>query len=122
MGQGHGKFILGCVIVLALGIALMVGVKNEYVFFATYVVLQFIVLASAWNILGGYAGYVNFGSSAFFALGAYTSLLVIKAFNAPWPRPAPATWTQPMRRWPRSSPVDGALATLVACSADSPAC
>ncbi len=83
MGQGHGKFILGCVIVLALGIALMVGVKNEYVFFATYVVLQFIVLASAWNILGGYAGYVNFGSSAFFALGAYTSLLVIKAFNAP---------------------------------------
>ena len=34
-------------------------------------VLQFIVLATAWNILGGYCGYVNFGSAAFFALGAY---------------------------------------------------
>ena len=34
--------------------------------------LQYIVLATAWNILGGYTGYVNFGSAAFFAIGAYT--------------------------------------------------
>ena len=40
-------------------------------FFAGYTVLQFVVLATAWNILGGYTGYVNFGSAAFFALGAY---------------------------------------------------
>ena len=46
-------------------------VGNDYVFFAGYTVLQFIVLATAWNILGGYCGYVNFGSAAFFALGAY---------------------------------------------------
>ena len=38
-------------------------VSNDYVFFAGYVVLQFIVLATAWNILGGYSGYVNFGSA-----------------------------------------------------------
>jgi len=49
-------------------------VNNDYVFFAGYVVLQFIVLATAWNILGGYTGYVNFGSAAFFAAGAYTSV------------------------------------------------
>ena len=47
-------------------------VDNAYVFFAGYVVLQYIVLATAWNILGGYTGYVNFGTAAFFALGAYT--------------------------------------------------
>ena len=47
---------------------------QRYFFFAGYVVLQFVVLATAWNILGGYAGYVNFGSGAFFALGAYTSV------------------------------------------------
>ena len=46
-------------------------VANDYLFFAGYTVLQFIVLATAWNILGGYCGYVNFGSAAFFALGAY---------------------------------------------------
>src|SRR5207249_282362 len=44
---------------------------NDYLFFAGYVVLQYIVLATAWNILGGYCGYVNFGTAAFFALGAY---------------------------------------------------
>ena len=83
MGQSHGKFIFGCALVMAFGIALMSGVENEYVFFAGYVVLQFVVLASAWNILGGYAGYVNFGTNAFFALGAYTALFAMKAFDAP---------------------------------------
>src|SRR6478672_6255167 len=60
-------------------------VQNEYFFFAAYVVLQFIVLATAWNILGGYAGYVNFGSGAFFSVGAYTSVALFKAFDAPLP-------------------------------------
>jgi len=47
---------------------------NDYLFFAGYTVLQFIVLATAWNILGGYCGYVNFGTAGFFALGAYSSV------------------------------------------------
>jgi branched-chain amino acid transport system permease protein len=58
---------------------------SEYLFFAGYVVLQFIVLATAWNILGGYCGYVNFGSAAFFALGAYTSVFFHKAYPLPIP-------------------------------------
>ena len=41
-------------------------------------VLQYIVLATAWNILGGYCGYVNFGTAAFFALGAYSSVALHK--------------------------------------------
>jgi branched-chain amino acid transport system permease protein len=83
MGGNNRKFAAGVAIVLALAIALVAGVRNEYVFFASYVVLQFVVLATAWNILGGYAGYVNFGTSAFFALGGYIALFSIKAFNAP---------------------------------------
>jgi branched-chain amino acid transport system permease protein len=51
---------------------------NDYLFFAGYTVLQFIVLATAWNILGGYCGYVNFGTAAFFALGAYSSVALHK--------------------------------------------
>ena len=47
-------------------------------FFAGYTVLQFIVLATAWNILGGYCGYVNFGSAAFFAVGAYSTVTLHK--------------------------------------------
>jgi branched-chain amino acid transport system permease protein len=58
-------------------------VSNEYWFFAGYVILQFIVLAVAWSILGGYAGYVNFGTSAFFGVGVYTAVLLFKALGAP---------------------------------------
>src|SRR5207247_6557979 len=48
-------------------------------------VLQFIVLATAWNILGGYTGYVNFGSAAFFAMGAYTTVFFHKLCPLPIP-------------------------------------
>jgi branched-chain amino acid transport system permease protein len=60
-------------------------VNNDYLFFAGYTVLQFVVLATAWNILGGYTGYVNFGSAAFFAVGAYSSVFLHKFFPLPIP-------------------------------------
>ena len=60
-------------------------VNNDYVFFAGYTILQFIVLATAWNILGGYTGYVNFGSAAFLAMGAYSTVFFHKAFPMPIP-------------------------------------
>jgi branched-chain amino acid transport system permease protein len=59
--------------------------NSDYLFFAGYTVLQFIVLATAWNILGGYTGYVNFGSAAFFAMGAYTSVFFYKTYPLPIP-------------------------------------
>jgi branched-chain amino acid transport system permease protein len=78
-------FFLVCAVVAAIVFAIARWVGNEYVFFAGYVVLQFIVLATAWNILGGYTGYVIFGSAAFFAVGAYTSIFFHKAFPLPIP-------------------------------------
>ena len=60
-------------------------IDNAYVFFAGYVVLQYIALATAWNILGGYTGYVNFGTAAFFALGAYTTVVLHKLTSLPLP-------------------------------------
>lgn len=69
-------------IAAAVGALVFVGaslvVQNDYVYFAGYTVLQFVVLATAWNILGGYCGYVNFGSAAFFALGAYSTVTLHK--------------------------------------------
>ena len=56
---------------------------NEYFFYAGYIVLTFVVLATAWNILGGYAGYVNFGTGAFFGLGSYSAVVLFKALEAP---------------------------------------
>src|SRR5438067_11637824 len=76
------------VVAIAVGAAVFGAsllVENDYFFFAGYVVLQYIVLATAWNILGGYCGYVNFGTAAFFALGAYTTVFFHKTFPLPIP-------------------------------------
>jgi branched-chain amino acid transport system permease protein len=71
--------------VIVAGFLVSRVLANQYYYFAAFVVLQYVVLATAWNILGGYTGYVNFGTPAFFALGAYTAVVLIKAFGAPLP-------------------------------------
>jgi len=77
------KFWIGAAATVALAAGLALSGTNEYFFYAGYVVLQFVVLATAWNILGGYAGYVNFGTAAFFGIGAYTAVVLFKAAGAP---------------------------------------
>jgi len=77
------KFWIGVAVAFAAAAATAAFVGNEYFFFAGYTVLMFVMLATAWNILGGYAGYVNFGTPAFFGLGAYTAAVLYKAFALP---------------------------------------
>ncbi len=78
-------FSIVTVLFVLIFAALTHFVTNEYYFFVAYVVLQFIVLSTAWNILGGYTGYVNFGTAAFFALGAYSSVVLNKLLGLPIP-------------------------------------
>jgi branched-chain amino acid transport system permease protein len=78
---GHGAFwaaaaVAGLLVALALR-----GFGSEYAYFAATFVLQYVILATAWNVLGGYAGYVNFGAAAFFAAGAYTTVAIGKAMG-----------------------------------------
>src|SRR6185503_18490990 len=80
-----GIFLVLCLIVGAAIFAAALLLNNDYYFFAGCVVLQYVVLATAWNILGGYCGYVNFGSAAFFALGAYSTVAVHKLYPLPIP-------------------------------------
>jgi branched-chain amino acid transport system permease protein len=74
-----GTFLIAAALVgVAIVVLTRVFFTNEYFFFAAYVVLQYIVLSTAWNILGGYTGYINFGTGAFFAIGAYSSAVLHK--------------------------------------------
>jgi len=36
-------------------------------------VFMYVVLASSWNFIGGYAGYLSFGHAAFFGIGAFAT-------------------------------------------------
>jgi branched-chain amino acid transport system permease protein len=84
MWRAGAAFVVALAVVGA-GIAVASLRVNPYFYFAGYVILQYVVIATAWNILGGYAGYVNFGTPAFFALGAYTAVFLIRSVGAPLP-------------------------------------
>ncbi|TFZ00694.1 branched-chain amino acid ABC transporter ATP-binding protein/permease [Ramlibacter henchirensis] len=55
-----------------------------------YLALFWIVLATSWNILSGYAGYFSFGHGAFFGAGVYTSATLAAKFEWPF------LWTLPV--------------------------
>lgn len=44
-------------------------------------VFLYVVLTQAWNILGGYGGYLNFGMVTFFGVGAYASAILFQYFE-----------------------------------------
>lgn len=76
-------WIAAAVVGLLIVVVTRLTFTNEYFFFAAYVVLQYIVLSTAWNILSGYTGYINFGTGAFFAIGAYTSAVLHNLHTKP---------------------------------------
>lgn len=48
-------------------------------------IFLYALMGSAWNVVGGYMGQVSLGHAVFFALGAYTSsILLIKLNISPW--------------------------------------
>jgi branched-chain amino acid transport system permease protein len=44
-------------------------------------VFLYVALTQAWNILGGYGGYLNFGTATFFGIGAYTTGVLFQYYG-----------------------------------------
>jgi branched-chain amino acid transport system permease protein len=70
--------ILGILFVIALFIPFTVN--NFILRFATDILI-FAIMASAWNIIGGYTGYASFGNVVFFGIGAYVTALLMNLAN-----------------------------------------
>lgn len=76
-------FWIGTVVLFVAGVVFAEWAENQFLFFAGYVILQSLIMAVAWNILGGFTGYVNFGSAGFFAVGAYTAIALHQLLDPP---------------------------------------
>ncbi len=72
------KLILGIFFIIALFIPFTVN--NFILRFATDILI-FAIMASAWNIIGGYTGYASFGNVVFFGIGAYITALFMNLLN-----------------------------------------
>jgi len=78
---------------LALSLALLgvFLVAAPFLFQARYaqhvliLVLLYVTLGSAWNVLGGFAGQLSLGHAAFFGIGAYSAAIIAsKSAFSPW--------------------------------------
>ena len=70
-----------CVLALAGGLAIPLLLYDQpYLIRVAASVLYFIILASSWNLLLGYAGQLSFAHAAFAGIGAYTSGLLSAGF------------------------------------------
>jgi branched-chain amino acid transport system permease protein len=68
---------------LLLGLGLLVLVllplaTNNFIIRFGTDILMFAILASAWNIIGGYTGYASFGNVVFFGIGAYVTAIAME--------------------------------------------
>ncbi|MDA8343924.1 MAG: branched-chain amino acid ABC transporter permease [Thermaerobacter sp.] len=70
-------------------IAVVAAVVYPFVFSSTeattivFYALLYVAIASSWNIIGGFTGYISLGHAAFFGLGAYTIALVADHLGIP---------------------------------------
>ena len=83
--------------VAVAALALFPLVSND-LYYQAMLILTFLLAigATGWNIMGGYAGYISLGNSAFVGLGAYaTGILAAKENVSPFMSFAtqwPSTW------------------------------
>ena len=61
----------------------VLSIKNSFYLHILFMIFVFAGLSGAWNILGGLAGQLSIGHSAFFGIGAYTSSLLFVKFGFP---------------------------------------
>jgi branched-chain amino acid transport system permease protein len=68
------------IILFVIGLIIPFVTNNFVLRFATDILL-FAIMASAWNIIGGYTGYASFGNVVFFGIGAYITAIFMNLLN-----------------------------------------
>lgn len=72
---------LGIIVLVIGGFTVIPWVGDDYVLQVAFSMVMWIGLATSWNILGGFSGYVSFGHLTFFAVGGFTVGLIQSNFG-----------------------------------------
>lgn len=87
-GTGRGTVVARVVGLLAL-VAVVLSfpslAPDPFILSVGVVIMSYAVLATSWNFVGGFTGYISLGHASYSGLGAYaTALLVIHTSINPW--------------------------------------
>ncbi|ALE88092.1 branched-chain amino acid ABC transporter ATP-binding protein/permease [Pseudomonas versuta] len=72
-------------LLLALLLIIPISAGSPFVYHLFILICSYAALASAWNIVGGFAGQLSLGHAVFYGVGAYTTTLLMINFGlSPW--------------------------------------
>lgn len=76
----------GALALLVLAVLLFPSMAADpFILSVGVVIMSYAVLATSWNFVGGFTGYISLGHAAYSGLGGYaTALFIIKADLNPW--------------------------------------
>ncbi len=75
--------MVAAVVLVLLFLPLLI--RNEFYLDLLVMIFFWATMAGAWNLLGGFAGQISLGHTAYFGIGAYTSTLLFLHFSiSPW--------------------------------------
>lgn len=79
-GRSWGAAIAILIGLAALPLLQFLGNANYVLHMALYT-FMYIAMASAWNIVGGYTGYISLGHNVFFCIGGYFSGMLLATYG-----------------------------------------
>ncbi len=80
-----GARVLGILLLVAAVLLFPSMASDPFILSVGVVIMSYAVLATAWNFVGGFTGYISLGHAAYSGLGGYaTGLLIIKSDLNPW--------------------------------------
>jgi branched-chain amino acid transport system permease protein len=72
-------------IALSMLVLIPLGANSPFVYHIFVLLCSFAALATAWNIVGGFAGQLSLGHAVFYGIGSYTAVLLLMRFQiSPW--------------------------------------
>jgi branched-chain amino acid transport system permease protein len=76
------KYRLAAIAILLAMLAAFPFLEPEVYYLSfMFSVFMYVILASSWNFIGGYAGYLSFGHAAFFGIGAFATAKAASLFE-----------------------------------------
>ncbi len=84
MDKRRASIVATAIVLIVAIIVPFVAASQEYVLDVLFLVFLFGAMATAWNLLGGFAGQVSFGHAAFMGIGAYTTAICAQAGVSLW--------------------------------------
>ncbi|GAA0262217.1 branched-chain amino acid ABC transporter permease [Halobacterium noricense] len=81
LDQANNRVVAGGLIVVLL---LLPAALNAFWTRIAVGALMWIGLAQSWNMIGGYAGYLDFGHGAYFGIGAFAAGITMTTYGLPF--------------------------------------